>query len=160
MREREQRDEGMALARGILDQYRVLESPAWQESSLVRALPTERGEQLREDMGELLLLLAGAVARQGQLDRALRLNDLAADCFPPDAVPRALWRQRAELARSAGHAEEARALRERAEKAPATRPATDTCTCSRNTGTGDAFPKPCPCCRKRAAGRATTSRCG
>ena len=112
-------------------------------------------------MGELLLLLAGAVARQAQLDLALRLNALAADCFPPGTVPQAIWRQRAELARSAGHAEEARRSRGTGRGGPGcTRPATDTCSCSRNTGTRDASPKPCPCCRKRAAVRATTSRCG
>jgi tetratricopeptide (TPR) repeat protein len=96
----------------------VLESPAWQETPLVVALPTEQWVQLREDMGELLLLLAGAMARQGQVDLSLRLNALAADCFPTATAPRALWRQRAELARSAGHDEEARHLEDRAEKAP------------------------------------------
>ena len=99
--------------------YGVLESPAWQETPLgPRTGRPSRRQQLREDMGELLLLLAGAVARQDQLDLALRLNALAADCFPADTVPRALWRQRAELARSAGHAEEARHFEERAEEAP------------------------------------------
>ena len=53
-------------------------------------------------MGELLLLVAGAAARQGQLDYALRLNNAAANCYQGDGVPRAVWRQRAELARSAG----------------------------------------------------------
>ena len=91
---REQQEEGMALARRILDQYRVLESPAWQDTPLVAALPAEQRGQLREDMGELLLLLAGAMSRQGQLEESLRLNALAVDCFPSDAVPRALWRQR------------------------------------------------------------------
>ena len=102
--EHDQREEGMALARAALDRYRVLESPRWQETPLVSALAREQREQVREDMGELLLLLAGAVAQQTQLDLALRLNDLAAGCYPADAVPRAIWRQRAELARSAGPA--------------------------------------------------------
>lgn len=114
----EQHEEGIALARGILDRYGVLESPDWQETPLVGALPAEQREQLREDMGELLLLLAGAMARQGQIDLPLRLNAMAAGCFPPATAPRALWRQRAELARSAGRADEARQFEDRAEKAP------------------------------------------
>ena len=115
--EGEQRDEGMALARGILDQYRVLESPDWQETPPVRVLAPDERQQLREDMGELLVLLAGAEARGGQPELALRLNGLAADCFPTGAVPRALWGQRAELARSAGLADEARLCEERAAEA-------------------------------------------
>ncbi len=70
--EREQQDEGMALARGLLDRYRVLESADWQETPLVAALPPEQRQQLREEMGELLLLLAGASARRAQPDLALR----------------------------------------------------------------------------------------
>jgi tetratricopeptide (TPR) repeat protein len=73
-------------------------------------------------MGELLVLLAGASARQAQVDLALRLSALAEACFPAGAVPRALWRQRADLTRSAGHAEEARRLLERAEQTPAGTP--------------------------------------
>jgi len=61
-------------------------------------------------MGELLLLLAGAVAQQTQLDFALRLNDLAAGCYPAVAVPRAIWLQRAVLLRSAGQSDEAQRL--------------------------------------------------
>jgi eukaryotic-like serine/threonine-protein kinase len=112
--EREQRDEGMALARGILDRYGVLKSSAWQETPPVRVLAPDERQQLREDMGELLVLLAGAEARGGQPELALRLNGLAADCFPTGAVPRAVWGQRAELARSAGLADEARLCEERA----------------------------------------------
>ena len=62
--EHEQREAGTALAREALDRYQVLESPRWQEAPLVSALVPQQREQVREDMGELLLLLAGAVARQ------------------------------------------------------------------------------------------------
>jgi serine/threonine protein kinase/tetratricopeptide (TPR) repeat protein len=120
--ERDQREEGIALARGILDRYRVLESPAWQETKLVAPLADDQRRQLKEDMGELLLLLAGAVARQAQVDFALELNARALDCFPTGSVPRALWQQRAELARSAGRAEEARDLEQCAQKATAQPP--------------------------------------
>src|SRR5579883_923628 len=120
--EQEQREEGMALAQGVLAGYRVLESPAWQETPLVRALAPEQQEQLREDMVELLLLLAGAEARRAQLELAMRLNALAIGCYPAERVPRALWHQRAELARSAGYAAEAQDSRERAEQTPAQAP--------------------------------------
>ncbi len=120
--EREPREEGMALARRILDRYRILESPAWQETTLVSALAPEQREELREEMGELLLLLAGAVARQAQSTFSLRLNALAAGCYATDSIPKALWRQRADLARSAGDPREARSLQERAEATPAQKP--------------------------------------
>ena len=120
--EREQQDEGMALARGLLDRYRVLESADWQETPLVAALAPEQRQQLREEMGELLLLLAGASARRAQPDLALRLSALAEGCYPADAVPPALWRQRAELARSVGRDDEAGRLLERSEKTRALTP--------------------------------------
>jgi eukaryotic-like serine/threonine-protein kinase len=120
--EREQHEEGMAIAEALLKQYRVLKSPPWQQAPLVAVLSPEEGRRLREDMGELLLLMAGASARQAQLDRAVRFNGLAEACYPAASVPRALWRQRAELARSVGDTDEARRILERAEKAPADAP--------------------------------------
>jgi eukaryotic-like serine/threonine-protein kinase len=120
--ERDQHEEGIVLARGILDRYRVLESPAWQETRLVSALASAQRQQVREDMGELLLLLSGAMARQAQVDLALQLNARATDCFPAGSVPRALFRQRAELARATGHAEEAQVLEQRAQEATAKPP--------------------------------------
>ncbi len=116
--EHEQREEGMALARAALDRYRVLELPRWQDAPLVSALAREQREQVRDDMGEILLLLAGAVADRTQLDFALRLNDLAAGCYVSDAIPRAISRQRALLVRSAGHSEEGERLLKEAEAAP------------------------------------------
>jgi eukaryotic-like serine/threonine-protein kinase len=120
--EREQHEEGLAFAQGLLEQYQVLKSPSWQQAPLVAALSPEEGQRLREDMGELLLLMAGASARQAQLDRAARFNGLAEACYPAASVPRALWRQRAELARSIGDTDGARRLLERAEKTPANAP--------------------------------------
>ena len=157
---REQQDEGMALARGLLDQYRVLESADWQQTPLVAALVPEQKQQLREEMGELLVLLAGASARRAQLDLALRFSSLAEACYPADAVPPALWRQRAELARSVGRDEEARRSSNGPGRPEPSHPATVTCSCSPNTGKRDASPKPCPSCTKPASDRATISRCG
>jgi eukaryotic-like serine/threonine-protein kinase len=114
----DQREEGIALARKVVDRFQVLESPGWQESKPLGSLAAEQRRQLGEDMGEILLLLAGAVARRADNDLALRLNARAVDCFPAGTVPRALWRQRAELTRSAGHAEQARELEKRVLEAP------------------------------------------
>jgi eukaryotic-like serine/threonine-protein kinase len=106
----EQRSEWMTLVARALHRHQVLESREWNDGPLLTALPLEQKEQLRTDMGELLLLAAGAVARHGQLDFALRLNDLATGCYSEDSVPWAVWRQRAEFARSAGRAGEAERL--------------------------------------------------
>ena len=116
--ELEQQEAGTVLAREAMDRYRVLESPRWQEASLVSALVPAQREQVRDDMGELLLLLAGTIAHQTQLDLALRLNDLAAGCYAEDVVPVAIWRQRAELLRLAGKSGEARQLLNSVETTP------------------------------------------
>jgi eukaryotic-like serine/threonine-protein kinase len=119
---REQRETGTALAQEAVDRYRILKSPRWQESPLVSALLPAQREQVREDMGELLLLLAGAVAEQKQLDLALRINEVAAGCYPADAVPRAIWRQRALLVRAAGQSDLAQRLVATAEATPVQSP--------------------------------------
>jgi serine/threonine protein kinase/lipoprotein NlpI len=103
--EHEQHREGIELAQKVLNRHQVLESRDWRAAPLVRALTPENRAQVLEDMGEVLLLLSGVVARQAQLDLAVRLNDLAAGCYPPDGAPTALWRQRALLGRSAGRAD-------------------------------------------------------
>jgi serine/threonine protein kinase/lipoprotein NlpI len=116
--EHEQLEEGTALAQKILDRYGVLEIPNWQGAALVSSLASDQQQRLHEQMGENLLLLAKATARQRKLPEALRLNALAEDCYPANGVPQALWRQRAELAGRAGRPEEAHRLLEKAEATP------------------------------------------
>ncbi len=120
--EHEQHEAGTALAREALGRYQVLEAPRWQEAPLVSALVPQQREQVREDMGELLLLLAGAVARQTEFDLALRLNDLARGCYPTNSVPRAIWRQRALLASAAGQSDLAQQLSITVEATPVRSP--------------------------------------
>ena len=126
---RRQWEDGMARGRQILDRYRVLEASPWQRAARVRALAPEQQERLRQEMGELLLLMAGAAVRQARMAPEAkappeavalgrRLNAAAEDCFLPEACPRALWQQRAELARLAGQADEARRLLDRAAATP------------------------------------------
>ena len=114
----EQRSEGMALAQINLDRYQVLQSLDWKEQSLMIALSPDEREQVREDMGELLLLVAGRDSRRGNLELAARLNGLAESCFRRDQVPRALWWQCAELARLAGNLALAQTLAARAAATP------------------------------------------
>jgi serine/threonine protein kinase/lipoprotein NlpI len=116
--EPEQLEDGTALARKILDRYGVLEIPSWQGTALVSSLSSEQRQWLLEDMGEILMLLAKAKARHAQLAEARRLNELAEECYPANAAPQALWRQRSELARLAGRTEESQQLFGRAEAMP------------------------------------------
>jgi tetratricopeptide (TPR) repeat protein len=121
--------EGLALGRRVLERYRISEVSPWQESATIRALSAEEEGQLRDDLGELLLLMAGAMARQAKMSRepakrqeglveAQRFNRLAEQCYSLLPSPRAVWRQRADLARLAGHADEAQRLLELAQTIP------------------------------------------
>jgi serine/threonine protein kinase/tetratricopeptide (TPR) repeat protein len=127
--ERLQLEEGLTLGSQVLKRYHVLDTPSWQEMATVRSLSTEQRQQLFEEMGELLLLLAGATARQAKmssdstvrqerLEAAMRLNARAEECYPAHTAPRALWQQRTEFARLAGHPEQAQQLLDMAKGVP------------------------------------------
>jgi eukaryotic-like serine/threonine-protein kinase len=127
--ERPQWEEGLAVGRQIVARFRILESSPWQDAAEVRALSAEQRRQLCDEMGELLLLLAGATARQAKmtpdaatrqarLTEALRLNARAEECYAAQGSPRALWQQRAELNRLAGDLEGAERLLKKAERVP------------------------------------------
>ena len=106
------RAEGIAACRRALERFGVLDSPNWLRSTLVRDLPSKSRAELRDRAGELLMLWAGALARQvvgpdqaGRTDllrQALRRNAQAEACFAPGEIPRSFWIQRARLARLAG----------------------------------------------------------
>jgi tetratricopeptide (TPR) repeat protein len=126
---RRQHEEGLALCRRAAERYGVLDKPAWQETPLVRALPSEDRRRLREDLGELLFLWARALAweaaaspdparRQEQAQFALQLNARAGDCYAPTEAPRAVGLQRAHLTLLTGDEAEARRRREQAEQVP------------------------------------------
>jgi serine/threonine protein kinase/Tfp pilus assembly protein PilF len=105
--DRDQLDEGRRRARAALDRFAVLDHPRWRDRPAVRHLAEADRELLPGEVGELLLLLGG----DGEM--GLDLNDAALACFAPDAVPRALWEQRAGMLDRLGRGEEARALRRR-----------------------------------------------
>ncbi len=111
--EREQRTEGLERAWRTIDRHGVMETPDWRHGPLVTALETaQQREQVLDDMGELLMLVARAVARPADIGLAQCLNDLAADCYPRDNVPWAWRRQRAQLLKIAGQTEEAQRFAE------------------------------------------------
>jgi tetratricopeptide (TPR) repeat protein len=130
-----------------LDQYQVLDNAGWQALPAVRHLPESEQGRLRDEVSDLLLLLARATGLSGvqprdpadagaQLQLALRLNERAAavasgeksvegevfstplSALNAPGVSRALWTQRAELTRLLGRPDEARGLLEQARKTP------------------------------------------
>jgi tetratricopeptide (TPR) repeat protein len=121
-------DEGLALARRALDRYRALDDPAWESGPGVAFLGGDERAQVRRDLGELLLFLAGAEGvaaeasaagpRDEHLREALRLNALAGRVFREEDGQRPLLLQRAGLLRLDGHGDEAADLARRAEALP------------------------------------------
>ena len=123
------RREGTALAHRALGLYGAESDPAWRDGPAVAHLDGPDRARLMEDVGELALVLARALAldaadRPAGLERAAaaeagrRACDLAAACFDPEALPKSLWAHRAELAALLGHEGEAKGLRARAEATP------------------------------------------
>ncbi|HMF12950.1 MAG TPA: tetratricopeptide repeat protein, partial [Gemmataceae bacterium] len=127
--EPEQLAEALRIGQSALKRYDVLEDADWQEQSAFQSLPAEDQARTREDVGELLALLAQArllqsaypmdPARRAELVReALHFNERAQTCYPADETPRSLWSQRAEAMRSLGRSEEADRLQKRADETP------------------------------------------
>jgi eukaryotic-like serine/threonine-protein kinase len=120
--------EGISRCRRALDRYQVVDNPSWQDQPAVSHLPAPDKEQLRAEIGDLLLLLAQATAAQAPaasdsqqaeaLRSALRLNERAEEVFPGQCPRRAVWAQRADLAALLGQGAEAQRWREQAEQAP------------------------------------------
>jgi serine/threonine protein kinase/Tfp pilus assembly protein PilF len=123
--DREQREEGRTIGLQALARYQVLDNPAWPKLATVHRLPAEEQAQLRDDVGGLLLLLAGStisemprdvLGPQQPIEEALRLNRLAEQCYPAEAAPRVLWTQRARLVAALGQKDQAQRLLERAKE--------------------------------------------
>jgi serine/threonine protein kinase/Flp pilus assembly protein TadD len=124
-----QMDRGVAACRTGLDIYHVLDNPNWKQQPAVRLLSEEERDQLGEDVGGLLILLARAtsmqahentdpVAQQNGYKDALWLNQMAETAFGETSPAKALWAQRAKLAEKLGEANAAKELSEKAAKAP------------------------------------------
>ncbi len=126
--DRDQRREGQVLGQRALERYQVLHHAGWQDSPAFQRLAPEEQTRLRREIGELLMLLAGAEYLQsfppasGQatepLRQALRMNEFAENCYGTELAPRALWMQRADLLAALDRKDEAVPLRERARETP------------------------------------------
>lgn len=103
----EARDRGRGAARELLARYSLPNDPAWRTREAFTRLPELLKPRVAADLGELLLLLAHADWVDAQAaassDRArivapvVRLNEVAATCFDPQATPTFLAVQRATL---------------------------------------------------------------
>ncbi len=126
---RQEINEGIDLCQRVLGRYHVLDDPSWIDRPIVRRLQRDERDRLRQEVGQLLLLQARAVIwqvetstdlarRSERVQFASKLNALAESCFGDTAAFRALWLQRAELARLGGKSDEALRLRAWAEAIP------------------------------------------
>jgi eukaryotic-like serine/threonine-protein kinase len=110
--------EAVMAGRQAIGRYPAPDDPSWAESRTVRHLSTEDREQLRQEIGASLLMLAHATAKSADnsttLGEALRLNHQAAGCFHADGVPGTVWSQRAEFLRRLRRDDEALAARDAA----------------------------------------------
>jgi tetratricopeptide (TPR) repeat protein len=123
--------DGLRLGRQALNRFGVLESPRWDSGPAVALLSAEDREQLREDVAELLMLLArgtrcraeGAAdpaERAELIQSALELNVQAEERGSAGPSLRAIRRQRANLLRlGGGNDDDARRLLEQSRELPA-----------------------------------------
>jgi serine/threonine protein kinase/tetratricopeptide (TPR) repeat protein len=130
----EQLEAGAQQARKALDRYDAIDNPSWYESAGVRRLAPEDRSRLREDVGQLLLLLAqgtmvqasgepNAVDQEERLSHALHLNRRAETCSTTVKSSRALLLQRAELVGLLDKDAPADRLKDEANSAPVRSPA-------------------------------------
>src|SRR5262249_37765523 len=124
-----QMDRGVSACRAGLDLYHVLDNPNWKQQPAVRLLTDEERDQLSEDVGGLLILLARARAMQANenadpVDRengykaALLLNQIAETAFGETPPAKALWAQRSKLAEKLGETDAAKELGDKANNEP------------------------------------------
>jgi eukaryotic-like serine/threonine-protein kinase len=119
--------DGVRAARAAIDRYDVLKGPSWQEAALVQRLPENERAELKEEVGDLLLMLARATVIQADDDRehqdelartALAFNVRAEQDCMGQPFSRAGWLQRADLARRLGEKELEVSARQRATQTP------------------------------------------
>jgi serine/threonine protein kinase len=106
--DRAQLSQGIERGQTVLDRYRIESNPNWFNESIVAHLPTEQQTQLRIELAEMLLLMADGqmiladdtpdrAAKKQQLEKALDWSRVAERCYPRDALPLGLVRQREQL---------------------------------------------------------------
>jgi tetratricopeptide (TPR) repeat protein len=115
----------MRCCRGALERFAILDDLQWYDAPAVRQLAAAEQAALRDEAGEVLFLYARAVALDAhphpdaaRLHQARRLNGLAEASFGANHAPRAVYEQRADLARLLGDEDEAAACATRARQVP------------------------------------------
>jgi eukaryotic-like serine/threonine-protein kinase len=119
--DRRRLDHALEAGRHALSRYPAPDGPEWATAKPVRHLPEADRGHLREEVGVALLMLAHATAKAHDREsaaEALRLNEQAAVCFPPESVPAAVWAQRADLLDRLGQHDDAAELRVRLAEPP------------------------------------------
>ncbi len=121
--------EGIEACRRGLERFGVLGSPAWLDEAPARHLIEADRAELRGRAADLLLRWAAALAREasacdpgpraGLVREAVRLNALAELALGRGHVSRALWGQRAKLARLVGDSTGAEEAERQAARLPA-----------------------------------------
>ena len=115
--DREGMEPAIDRGRDLLECYHVLSDPQWQQRDELVLLSPESQQALRDDISEVLVLLAHAVRfdaeeasrseeRTARLREALTINEKAEACFPAALVPRAVWGQRALLYEALGNVDQ------------------------------------------------------
>jgi eukaryotic-like serine/threonine-protein kinase len=95
--------EGFDRGQAVLDRYGIETDSHWADRSRVTLLSADQQQTLRHELGGMLLMLARVeLARKPAgaaeaAEAALKWNRLAEQCYPADARPRLLARQRAAL---------------------------------------------------------------
>ncbi len=102
------RKRGLETAAKWLTSYGVGERKDWFLATNVRSLPDDQKDALRQELGEVALLLSHGEwlnARNAVGDErsaadtlAVRWNRVAEECYPSDGIPQAVWNQRRNLA--------------------------------------------------------------
>jgi tetratricopeptide (TPR) repeat protein len=122
-----ERAAGREACRLLLDRYRVIDDPDWRRSPSFALLAAEEQQRLMLELGQGLLLLAHATAREAALappsaertetlEFAGRLVARAESCYSRPSRAAAVYRAR--LARLLGREEDARQLAEAEEVVP------------------------------------------
>src|SRR5262249_13626906 len=123
-----QLDAGVALSRGLLSRYAILDGAKPGDAKAARRLSGADREAFAGGVSELLLLLSRGIAlqasgmkdssnREEALAEALRLNELA-ESWGADQGSRALYQQREEIYGLLGRPEDAQRMQQRAEAEP------------------------------------------